>query len=75
MRIVFPKQHGAWAMLSIPFLLGVFKGEPVWSHILLFLAWVFLYVSSYPLSLVMKGKKLVITGSGFLFTSSLLFFY
>lgn len=57
MRIVFPKQHGAWAMLSIPFLLGVFKGEPVWSHILLFLAWVFLYVSSYLLSLVMKGKK------------------
>ena len=57
MRIVLPKQHGAWAMLFIPFLLAVFAGKPVWSHILLLLAWIFLYLASYPLSLVMKGRK------------------
>lgn len=57
MRIVLPKQHGAWAMLFIPFLLGVFAGKPVWSHLLLLLAWIFLYLATYPLSLLVKGRN------------------
>lgn len=29
MKALIPKQHGAWAMLLIPFLLGMAKGGPV----------------------------------------------
>ncbi len=57
MHFLIPKQHGAWAMLFIPFLLGVFGGKPVWSHFLLLFAWFFLYLSTYPLSLIMKKRK------------------
>lgn len=37
MKALIPKQHGAWAMLLIPFLLGMVKGGPVIWHIPLFL--------------------------------------
>ncbi|ANF38517.1 membrane protein [Bacillus sp. CN2] len=42
MKAMIPKQHGAWAMLLIPFLLGMVKGGPVFWHIPLFLGWLFL---------------------------------
>ena len=37
MKLVIPKQHGAWAMLIIPFLLSVILGKPNMYHIPLFL--------------------------------------
>ncbi|WP_094700077.1 YwiC-like family protein [Brevibacillus laterosporus] len=46
--IVIPHEHGGWAMVSVPFLFGMLAGKPQWMHILLFLAWLFLYLSSYP---------------------------
>ena len=36
MKLVIPKQHGAWAMLIIPFLLSVILGKPTMYHIPLF---------------------------------------
>ncbi len=55
---MIPKQHGAWAMLLIPFLLGMVKGGPVFWHIPLFLGWLFLYLTVYPVSLALKKKQL-----------------
>ncbi|MGG3871006.1 YwiC-like family protein [Brevibacillus laterosporus] len=52
--IVIPHEHGGWAMVSVPFLFGMLAGKPQWMHILLFLAWLFLYLSSYPFLQYMK---------------------
>ena len=46
--IVIPHEHGGWAMVSVPFLFGMLAGNPQWMHGLLFLAWLLLYLSSYP---------------------------
>lgn len=35
-------------MVSVPFLFGMMIGKPQWMHLLLFLAWLFLYLASYP---------------------------
>lgn len=32
MKLFLPKQHGAWAMLIIPFWLGVIKGGFIWQR-------------------------------------------
>jgi hypothetical protein len=47
-KIIIPHEHGGWAMVSVPFVFGMFAGNPQWVHILLFLAWLFLYLASYP---------------------------
>jgi len=46
--VVIPHEHGGWAMVSVPFLFGMMAGAPLWMHVLLFLAWLFFYLSSYP---------------------------
>lgn len=56
-KLVIPKQHGAWAMLLIPFLFGVFLGQPKWGHLLLFIGWFFLYIGSYAFLNALKTKK------------------
>lgn len=56
-KIVIPHEHGGWAMISVPFLFGVMAGTPRLSHILLFIAWLFLYLASYPLLQAIKRKK------------------
>lgn len=56
LSIVIPHEHGGWAMVSVPFLFGMFAGNPQWMHISLFFAWLFLYLSSYPLLLSVKRK-------------------
>ncbi len=58
MKVMIPNQHGAWAMLLIPFLLGMVKGGPVLWHIPLFLGWLFLYLAVYPITLALKRKQL-----------------
>lgn len=57
MKLFLPKQHGAWAMLIIPFWLGVVASSFMWQHIPFFLGWVFLYLATYPLLLLFKKKK------------------
>jgi hypothetical protein len=52
-----PNQHGAWAMLIIPFLFGMFASKPVWLHLLLFLGWLLAYLFSYAfLQWIRTGK-------------------
>jgi YwiC-like protein len=56
-KLCLPKQHGAWAMLIIPFWLGVMASEFMWSHIAFFIGWLFLYLATYPMLLLFKKKK------------------
>ncbi|MFX3625351.1 MAG: YwiC-like family protein [Ectobacillus sp.] len=57
MKPVMPNQHGAWSMLIIPFGSGVAVGMPSWYHIPLFLAWLFVYLGTYPFLMYMKQKR------------------
>lgn len=57
MKMLMPKQHGAWAMLIIPFVLGAGMGEFTWLHLPLFGGWLFLYLSTYPMMMWAKNKK------------------
>lgn len=54
---VIPHEHGGWAMVSVPFLLGVAAGDPNWLHVPLFLGWMFFYLASYPLLQALKRKS------------------
>jgi hypothetical protein len=58
MKLFLPKQHGAWAMLFIPFWLGVGAHGFLWSHIPFFIGWLLLYLATYPMLLLFKRKKL-----------------
>ncbi|WP_147533221.1 YwiC-like family protein [Bacillus marasmi] len=58
MQLFLPKQHGAWAMLIIPFWLGVAASGFLWQHIPFFFGWLFLYLATYPLLLLFKKKKI-----------------
>lgn len=51
-----PKQHGAWAMLIVPFWLGVAASSFQWEHIPFFIGWVLLYLATYPFLMFTKGK-------------------
>lgn len=42
-----PPEHGAWAMLLVPFLLGTFSATPSWWSLLLLVAWLASYLTSY----------------------------
>ena len=54
--MVIPKQHGAWAMLIIPFLFGIDIGQATWLHLPLFIAWFFLYLATYIWTLIVKKQ-------------------
>ncbi|WP_020062622.1 YwiC-like family protein [Bacillus sp. 123MFChir2] len=57
MKLIIPKQHGAWGMLLIPFVLGVLIGKGAWYHIPLFVAWLFVYLATYPLLMYVKQPR------------------
>lgn len=57
MKLFIPKQHGAWAMVIIPFWLGVCASTFVWQHIPFFIGWLFLYLATYPMLYLFKKKK------------------
>lgn len=58
MKLFLPKQHGAWAMLIIPFWLGVIASQFMWQHIPFFIGWLLLYLATYPMLLLFKGKNI-----------------
>lgn len=55
--MLVPKQHGAWAMLIIPFVLGAYAGGFSWLHLPLFLGWLGLYLATYPFLMAVKTKR------------------
>lgn len=54
--MVIPHEHGGWAMVSIPFVIGMLSGKPNWMHVFLFVAWLFLYLASYPFLQSLKRR-------------------
>lgn len=58
MKLFLPKQHGAWAMVIIPFWLGVVASGFIWQHIPLFFGWLLLYLATYPMLLLFKKKRI-----------------
>ncbi|MFS0783716.1 YwiC-like family protein [Bacillus sp. 1P06AnD] len=55
--MLIPKQHGAWAMLFIPFALEMLAGGSTVWHIPLFAGWLLLYLATYPLTLLCKKQR------------------
>ncbi|KAF0816888.1 MULTISPECIES: YwiC-like family protein [unclassified Cytobacillus] len=60
MKLFMPKQHGAWAMLILPFWLGAAASDIIWSHIPFFLGWILLYLATYPGLLLFKRKRMAL---------------
>lgn len=52
-----PNQHGAWAMLVIPFLFGMVAAGPALLHVPLFLGWLLAYLFSFPFLQWIRTKR------------------
>ncbi|NGZ74635.1 YwiC-like family protein [Saccharibacillus alkalitolerans] len=57
MNRYIPNQHGAWAMLILPFLLGLSVSGAAPAHVPLFLCWLFMYLFSFPVLQWIKTRK------------------
>lgn len=55
MKLLIPREHGAWAMLILPFLIGL-APQIKWIHLPLFLGWFLLYLSLNPMMMLIKKK-------------------
>jgi hypothetical protein len=60
-----PPEHGAWAMLLVPFALGTFSATPSWWSLLLLVAWLAAYLTSYYALRWWKTRKLAHRGLRF----------
>lgn len=56
-RRFIPPQHGAWAMLLLPWLAGVLVVGFVWVHVPLLVAWLTGYLASYYALLAVKTRR------------------
>lgn len=56
-RGYIPNQHGAWAMMIVPFLFGMVSGGVHYLHLLLFVVWLLSYLFTYPVLQAIKTKK------------------
>lgn len=52
-----PNQHGAWAMLASPLLVGVLAGGPAWVHLPLTAFWFAGYFAFFATSLWLKSRR------------------
>ncbi|WP_168581981.1 YwiC-like family protein [Gephyromycinifex aptenodytis] len=52
-----PNQHGAWAMLAVPFLVGVFRGGPTLLHLPLLGCWVVGYFAFFAAGLWLRSGR------------------
>lgn len=52
-----PPQHGAWAMLLVPYLAGLLVAGAVWAHVPLLVAWIGGYLLSYYVFLALKSRR------------------
>ncbi|MNO61058.1 hypothetical protein D3C76_516940 [compost metagenome] len=57
MRYYIPNQHGAWAMLIIPFLFGMIASNPTPDHIILFTCWLIIYLLMFAVLQWIRTKK------------------
>ena len=56
-RQYLPPQHGAWAMLVVPYLVGVLCAGPSWLQLPLLVAWLGGYLLSYYVFLAVKTRR------------------
>ncbi|MBA9087424.1 MFS family permease [Fontibacillus solani] len=59
MKYYIPNQHGAWAMLIIPFLFGIIASKPNLVHILLFACWLIIYLLMFAVLQWIRTKKTI----------------
>ncbi|MBU9721807.1 MULTISPECIES: YwiC-like family protein [Bacillaceae] len=52
-----PREHGAWAMLIVPFWIGASISQPTWSHVVLFLGFLAVYFAQAPLLNYLRNPK------------------
>ncbi len=52
-----PDQHGAWAMLAAPLVLGTVLGGATWLHLLLAAAWFVAYFAFHATGLWLKSRR------------------
>ena len=52
-----PNQHGAWAMLATPLVVGIAASEPRWVHVPLTLFWFVGYFAFFATGLWLKSKR------------------
>ncbi|OOF69773.1 YwiC-like family protein [Rodentibacter caecimuris] len=57
MKLLISNQHGALVMALIPFLYGILLTGPIPQHLFLLFAWLSIYLMSYPLLNLFKGKN------------------
>jgi hypothetical protein len=57
MKPIIPREHGGWAMVSVPFFLGMFVGGPKGIHLPLFVSWMLFYLATYPFRLALVRRK------------------
>lgn len=52
-----PNQHGAWAMLVLPPLVGALRGDPRWVHLWLLAAWLIAYLAFQATALWLRSAR------------------
>ncbi|MFZ1373860.1 MAG: YwiC-like family protein, partial [Nostocoides sp.] len=52
-----PNQHGAWAMLAAPLLVGILAGQPRWVHVPLTAFWFAGYFAFFATGLWLKSRR------------------
>ncbi len=57
LALMLPREHGAWAMLLMPFLLGATAGRARWPALLLLVSVLFLFTASRPMELALQGRS------------------
>jgi hypothetical protein len=52
-----PDQHGAWAMLVLPFVAGFVLAEPRWTHLALFALWIVGYLAFFAAGRWLRSRR------------------
>lgn len=52
-----PNQHGAWAMLATPLLVGILASRPAWAHLPLAATWFVGYFAFFAAGLWLKARR------------------
>ncbi|MDM7856227.1 YwiC-like family protein [Cellulomonas alba] len=52
-----PREHGAWAMLVVPVVVGAVVGGPAWRHVLLLAAWLAAYLAFHATALWLRASR------------------
>ncbi len=60
-----PPEHGAWALLLVPYLVGTLAGQPSWWSLVLLVAWLAAYLTTYFTLRWWKTRRLRHRGSRF----------